>query len=81
MKGYGEICIRYHNKDKNLAKRNEKTEVHDVLGSFVVNLCGLNIPIFFKAQLTLNEYENNCGENLNDIYYKRTVSKLNYTGW
>ena len=66
--------------------RNEKKgmttpEVNYIDVTSVVKLCGFNIEIyFFYKQLSMNEDENIFDEQLNDIYYKRTMSKLHETG-
>ena len=78
---YGEICIGYHNKDKNLEKRNNNNRSSGCYGKFC---CKVTWSEYSEknvyAPLPLNEEEKHFGGKLNDINYKITVRKLHYTG-
>ena len=55
--------------------------VSDIEGTFVVNLCSLNIEnYFFYTKLSLNDDDNNYEEPLNYTNYRETVKKLHDSG-
>ena len=69
-------------KTRTQKKGSTTTEVNDIYGNVFLKLCGLNIwNKFLNTQLPLNEDDNNIFEQLNDINYKRTSSKLHDAGW
>ena len=58
------------------------SESRDVQGIFVVKLRAQEVDSFFlNTQLPLNEDDKNPEEQLSYISYKKTVIKLNDTGW